>query len=73
MKRHHKITLLSFSVIIGILAGTLTIIEKSIHIINDLKPQASEVPEGKVIEQGVATGIYKVENKQLAKMTKVIK
>ena len=39
MKRHHKITLASLATIIGILAGVLTVIEKSVALIARAAPQ----------------------------------
>ena len=47
MKRFHKITLASLAVILGIMSGVLTIVEKSINIVNSLKvkTEASSVPD----------------------------
>ena len=39
MKRHHKITLASLATIIGILAGVLTVVEKSVALIARAAPQ----------------------------------
>ena len=41
MKRHHKITLAGLGMLVGISAGILTMVEKSISIVRALKPEAS--------------------------------
>lgn len=73
MKRHHKITLASLGVALGILSGTLTIIEKSINIVNNLKAEPSDMPENTIVEKGVAVGIDKDETKMVAQMGNNIK
>ena len=72
IKRHHKLTLASLAVVTGITAGVLTIVEKSIDIVNSLseKPEASQIPEGYQSEKGFAGGIQTGESKQLARMSK---
>lgn len=47
MKRAQKITLASLGIILGIMSGVLTIVEKSINIVNSLKVEreASQPPE----------------------------
>jgi len=39
MKHHHKITLVSLATIIGIIAGVLTVVEKSVALIARAAPQ----------------------------------
>ncbi len=39
MKKHHKITFASLATLIGILAGVLTVIEKSVVLIAKASPQ----------------------------------
>ena len=72
MKRHKKITLASLAVILGILTGVLTVVEKSINIVNGfkVKTQASKVPDNVIVEKGLAIGIERDENKIVAKMSK---
>jgi len=72
MKKFGKITLSSLAVIIAILSGVLTIMEKTITIVDRMKPktQASSVPEGTVTEKGLAVGIKKDEVKTTAKASK---
>lgn len=67
MKKSHKITL---AVLIPVLAGTLTIIEKSISIYNQVKPKASEVPENVIVQKGIAHGIENNNNQQKAREIK---
>lgn len=47
MKRHHKITLASLATVIGILAGVLTVIEKSVALMARAMPER----EKRVIEK----------------------
>jgi hypothetical protein len=47
MKKHHKITLASLATIIGILAGVLTVVEKSVALMAKAAPER----EKRVIEK----------------------
>lgn len=47
MKRHHKITLASLATIVGILAGVLTVIEKSVALMARAMPER----EKRVVEK----------------------
>lgn len=71
MKKFEKITLTSLAVIIGILSGILTIVEKTVNIVDRMKPktQASDMPDGTVTEKGLAVGIKTDEIKTIAKST----
>ena len=42
MKKHHKITLASLATIIGIFAGILTVVEKSVALIGRASPQKAK-------------------------------
>lgn len=69
MKLNQKITLGTLGVIVGLLAGTLTIVEKSISIVSALKPKASIQTE-KSIDMGVAGKIDKQTTKTIARGVK---
>ena len=66
MKLNHKITLGTLGVIVGLLAGTLTIVEKSISIVSALKPKASIQTE-KSVNMGMAGRIDKQTTKTTAR------
>ena len=66
MKLNQKITLGTLGVIVGLLAGTLTIVEKSINIVSALKPKASVQTE-KSIDMGIAGRIDKETTKTTAR------
>ena len=71
MKQGHKITLASLGVILGILSGVLTIVEKTVNIVAQIRtPKASEVPGNVNIKKGFAGGIEKEETKSFARMSK---
>lgn len=71
MKQGHKITLASIGVVLGILSGVLTIVEKTVNIVAQIKPpKASEVPKNVNTEKGLAVGIETDENKSIARMSK---
>jgi len=58
----HKITLASLGVVLGIVSGVLTIVEKTVNIVAQIKkPSASEVPENVNVEKGFAGGIERDE------------
>jgi hypothetical protein len=67
----HKITLASIGVVLGILSGVLTIVEKTVNIVAQIKtPKASEVPENVNVEKGFAGRVDKDETKSFARMSK---
>ena len=67
----HKITLASIGVVLGILSGVLTIVEKTVNIVAQIKtPKASEVPENVNVEKGFAGGIERDETIVIAKASK---
>ena len=67
MKLWKKITLGAF---VAIMAGLLTIVDKSISIYNQVKPKASEVPENYVEKEPMkAGGIENNDVKQSAEGT----
>ena len=71
MKKHNKITLAGLAVILGILSGILTITEKSINIVNSLKPEASEAPKNN--EKQVRHLAGRIENKQTKTIARGVK
>ncbi len=62
MKLWKKISLGAF---VAILAGVLTIVDKSISIYNQVKPKPSEVPENYVVGEKQKAGF--IENKIITK------
>lgn len=71
MRQSHKITLASIGVVLGILSGILTIVEKTVNIVAQIKtPKASETPKNANVEKGFAVGIETDNNKSFARMSK---
>lgn len=70
MKKHHKITLATLAVVMGIFSGVLTIVEKSINIVNSLKPVASEAPKNYDKHRSLAGVVNKEETKTIAEGVK---
>jgi len=62
MKLWKKISLGAF---VAILAGVLTIVDKSISIYNQVRPKPSEVPENYVVGEKQKAGC--IENKIITK------
>lgn len=56
----------------GIMSGILTIVEKSITIVNSLgiKSKASEVPENVIVEKGFAGRVDKIEKIEKANISR---
>ena len=71
MKKHNKITLAGLAVILGILSGILTITEKSINIVNSLKPEASEAPKNN--DKQVRHLAGRIENTQTKPIARGVK
>jgi hypothetical protein len=61
MRKVHKISLASLGVMVGISAGILTMVEKSISIVRALKPEAS-ISDNKDTQRGLP--VDRIEPKQ---------
>ena len=61
MRKAHKITLAGLGMLVGISAGILTMVEKSISIVRALKPEAS-ISDNKDIQKGLP--VERIEPKQ---------